>query len=990
MLRWLLASIVLVVELLLPTALLAQQPPLHAKQLQALHFRHIGPAVTGGRIHDVEAVPDNPSTLFVASASGGIWRSTNNGTTWTPIFENEAVSTFGDLAISLSDPQIIWAGTGEQQNRQSTSWGNGVYRTTDGGDTWQHLGLEETRHISKVVVHPADPDVAYVGALGNLWRPSEERGVYKSRDGGATWDKVLYVDSLTGIIDLVMDPRKPDVLYAATYQRLRRAWGFNGGGPGSGMYKTVDGGKTWQELTGGIPSGDKGRIGLAIAPSNPDVLYATIEHANDGGTYRTRNGGQDWERVNRLNQRPMYYSHVYVDPTDERRVFELATSFYMSDDGGDDFRRMPTNPTYDVGVHSDFHALWIDPSNSAHFFLAGDGGLHESWDRGETYRKIDNLPIAQFYAIGVDHREPYNVYGGLQDNHSWAGPSANRRWIGIVNDDWKQIGFGDGMYHQPDPTDRFVYNASQNGNIVRFDVETGDMLNIKPAPAAGEPSYRFDWTAPMLLSQHDRSVIYLGGNRLFISRDRGDSWTRTKDLTKQIDRDTLLLMGVAGKDITLSKNDGASSFGELTTIAESPLDANVLWAGADDGNLQVSRDGGQTWSEVSANVPNLPSGTYVSRVVGSGTGAGAAYASFDAHRDGNFAPYVYRTDDFGQSWRPVMGNLPEMGSVNVIREHPRNPRLLFAGTEHGVFATVDAGTHWAELTGHFPTVLVDDLLIHPVRNDLVVGTHGRSILILDDIAPLVEWSAQLAAAPAHLFSVRPTSIQQFWKDTSYRSQAAYAGRNPPDGAILTYMVRGPSDSGTIAIANAAGQTVRTLPVHADGGGALNRVTWDLRHELPAGSSTNPPADTLAHPVTPRGPYVSTGTYTATLAIAGHTTSQTIVVQGDSRLPLTAQDYRTREMFLLDLLAAQRRLRDLEAGLRTDLDDATRSTDSTRALTQELGRLRRGVQALMGQLNGNGVRQGSLHPPTQTQRDRWEEIQRAIREIDESIQQMQQN
>jgi photosystem II stability/assembly factor-like uncharacterized protein len=437
--------------------------------LQELRFRSIGPAVTGGRIHDVEALPHDPSTVYLATASSGIWKSTNKGTTWTPIFDYQPVSTFGVVAIAPSNPQILWAGTGEQNNRQSTSWGNGVYHSADGGATWTHLGLDATRHIGGIAVHPDDPDVAYVAALGNLWVPSPERGVYKTGDGGATWSRVLFVDTLTGVVDLVMDPSDPNILYAAAYQRLRRTWGFNGGGPGSGIYKTTDGGNTWRELENGIPVGDKGRIGLAIAQTDPQVLNAIVQHAEGSGVYRTEDGGATWEMVNDLNPRPMYYSHIYIDPTNEDRIYVLATSFYKSEDGGRTFRTMPTRPTYDVGVHSDFHDLWIDPNDSEHFYLVGDAGLHETWDRGETFIRINNLPIGQFYAIGVDMRDPYYIYGGMQDNHSWVGPSRTRHWIGIINDDWRQIGFGDGMYHQADPSDhRFVYGAAQNGTLVRL------------------------------------------------------------------------------------------------------------------------------------------------------------------------------------------------------------------------------------------------------------------------------------------------------------------------------------------------------------------------------------------------------------------------------------------------------------------------------------------------------------------------------------------
>jgi len=980
------------VLLALPAAALGQAAPIPSEFLQGLRFRSIGPAVTGGRIHDVEALPNDPSTVYLATASGGIWKSVNKGTTWTPVFEGQAVSTFGDLAIAPSDPAVIWAGTGEQNNRQSTSWGNGVYRSTDAGRTWTHLGLEETRHIGRVVVHPSNPDVAYVAALGNLWAPSRARGVFKTDDGGRTWEHVLAIDTLTGVVDLVMDPSNPDVLYAATYQRLRRTWGFNGGGPGSGIYKTTDGGRSWTELTNGIPAGDKGRIGLAIAATDPQVLNATIEHPTEQGVYRTEDGGASWTKVNDLNQRPMYYSHIFIDPTNARRVYKLATAFYKSEDGGTTFERMPTRPTYDVGVHSDFHTMWIDPGDHRHFYLAGDAGLYETWDMGRTFMRLNNLPIGQFYAIGADMREPYFIYGGMQDNHSWMGPSATRHWIGIINDDWRQIGFGDGMYWQPDPTShRYVYGNSQNGNYTRIDAETGDALDVRPYPPAGEAEYRWDWVSPSLVSQHDLDVVYVGGNRLFISRDRGVSWQRTEDLTRQIDRDTLTLMGVTGAEIVLSRHDGTDSFGEIVTIAESPIDPAILWVGTDDGNVQVSRDGGRTWSEVSSNVHGVRPGTYVSRVAASASGEGAAYVTFDAHRDGDFAPYVFRTTDFGRSWTPLSAGLPS-GSVNVIVEHRANPSLIFLGTEHALFASTDAGNHWAKIPG-LPTTLYDDLLLHPRDNDLIVATHGRSIYVLDDVGPLLEWSQAVAASDAHLFGIRPATIFQYWKDTSYRGQAAYAGENPPFGAIIGYYLANDAGSARITVTRQDGTPVRVLQVPAARG--LHRVTWDLRHEPPPFDperyDTEGALPEPSQPITPRGPFVAPGAYRVVLEAGGARAVQPVTVRGDSLMPLAAADWRVREEFLLSLLELQRRAFGAERESQARRGTLLAERDSLVAAGRELPaplltaiewaesarrrlqRVRSRLANLADELNGSGVRQGSLYPPTDTQRRRKEEL-----------------
>jgi photosystem II stability/assembly factor-like uncharacterized protein len=967
----------------------AQPAPITSEALSGLEFRSPGPAVTGGRIHDVEALPDDPSTLYVATASSGLWKSTNQGTTWESIFDDQPVSTFGDIAIAPSNPDIIWAGTGEQQNRQSTSWGYGVYRSTDSGATWTHKGLVETRHIGRVRVHPENPDVAYVAALGNLWAPSETRGVYKTTDGGATWTKVLYVDEFTGAVDLVMDPSDPNTLYAAAYQRLRRTWGFNGGGSGSGIYKTTDGGATWTELTNGVPEGDKGRIGLAIAKTNPDVLYATIEHAEEEGTFRSRDGGESWTKVNDLNPRPMYYSHIYVDPTNEERVYVLSYEPYLSEDGGDTFRRLPARKTYDVGVHSDHHAMWINPNNSEHFYLVGDAGLHETFDRGQTYRRINNIPIGQFYAIGLDMRDPYYIYGGMQDNHSWMGPSETRRWIGIVNDDWSQIGFGDGTYMQPDPTShRYVYVGSQNGGLVRFDGETGDHLDVEPMPPQGE-DYRFDWVTPSLVSQHDPSTVYFGGNRLFISHDRGETWTRTDDLTKGVDRETLSLMGVEGSEPMLSKNDGTASYGEATTIAESPIDPEILWVGTDDGNVQVSRDGGSTWTEVGANIPGVDPTTYVSRVIASEVGEGVAWVTLDAHRDGDFAPYVFKTTNFGQSWTEMTNGLPKMGSVNVIIEHPDNPDVLFLGTEHALFASTNGGQQWAAFMSSLPTTLYDDLKIHPREKDLVVGTHGRSIFVLDDTTPLAEWTDAAASAPAHLFSIRPANLQHFWKSTSYRGQAAYAGENPPVGAPISYHLSAPVDSVQLVVRNAEGVVVRRMTGPGTTG-TIHRMTWDLAYAPPPYRSDNTSGRAgvalpetvlpeLKHPTEPQGPFVAPGTYTVTLQAGDAQDTRTVEVEGDPMMPMITQaQYESRETFLVDLLDMQNR--SWEAAERAEaLSDEMADNEEAATHADQLDDLRDDIYDLAELYNRDGVTQPTLYPPTKQHRQEEARLKQALAE-----------
>ncbi|HEY6218952.1 MAG TPA: hypothetical protein VIV65_02775, partial [Gemmatimonadaceae bacterium] len=727
----------------------------------SLHFRSIGPAATGGRIHDIEVDPRDPATMYVAAATGGIWKTTNHGTFWKPIFEGQTENTFGDLAIFAGNPDIVWAGSGEQNNRQSSSWGSGVFKSMDGGATWTHVGLEKTASIGRVRLHPTDPNIAYVAAVGNLWKPTPDRGLYKTTDGGQTWSKILDVDTLTGATDVAIDPRDPNVLYAATYQRLRAAFGFNGGGPGSAIYKSTDAGAHWTKLETGIPTGDKGRIALAISQSNPNVVIALIEASTPAatGTYRSEDAGATWRMVSRNNPRPMYFSKVFIDPSTDKRIWELGVTPYKSEDGGQTFVNMPASPTYDVGLKTDHHTMWIDPANSKHVIIAGDGGMNESWDMGITYRRMNDIPNGQFYRIAVDERDPYWIYGGLQDNHSWMGPSATRHWLGILNQDWRETGFSDGTGQAIDKSGyRTLYTSSSGANLQRFDPETGDRLDIKPVPPKGDSAYRWDWDSPLVASQHTPGTVYLGGNKLFISHDFGGSWTATKDLTRQVNRDTLTLMGVKDREIRISRNDGESNFSEITAISESPIDPKVLWVGTDDGNVQLSTDGGLTWKELSANITSVASGTYVGRVVASSAARGTAFVSFDAHRAGDFKPYIVRTTDFGKTWKPIVDGLPDDASVRSVYEYPGKAHVVFAGTERHLYVSLDSGSTWTQLKANLPTTRYDDIVIHPRTHDLILATHGRSIWILDDASPIADWSAKVASKKANLFAVPKATL----------------------------------------------------------------------------------------------------------------------------------------------------------------------------------------------------------------------------------------
>ena len=943
----------------------------------ALRFRELGPAVMSGRLHDIQVDPKNPSILYAAAASGGLWKSTNKGVTWKDIFVGQPDNTFGALGIFEPDPRIIWAGTGEQNNRQSSSWGSGVYRSTDGGETWTHVGLKETRAIGRVVVHPTDPNIAYVAAVGNLWRGNPERGVFKTTDAGRTWNKVLYVDTLTGATDLVMDPRNPNVLYAATYQRLRKAYGFNGGGPGSGIWKTTDGGATWTKAENGIPAGDKGRIGLAVSQSNPRVLVATVEMPGTGGTYRSEDGAATWRRMSATNPRPMYYSKPTIDPNNDRRIYLPGVSIVKSEDGGVTFEEEPSSPTYDIGLKTDHHVLRVDPANSNHLYVAGDGGLHESWDMGKTWIRFTNIPVAQIYRVAVDNRDPYWVYFGLQDNHSFMGPSATRHWMGIVGSDWVEIGYSDGTGKAVDKVDqRKIYSSSSGGNLSLVDWATGDAINITPRAPAGEPPYRFDWDAPLMASQHTSGTVYLGGNRLFISRDFGSTWTRTKDLTRQINRDTLVMMGVRNSDIRISRNDG-DNISEISNFAESPIDARILWVGTDDGNVQVTTDGGTTWNEVSGNISGVASGTFVGDIVASAASRGTAYVSFDAHRDGDFKPYLFRTTDFGRTWKAVTTGLPsDDASIRSLTEYPGKPNVLFLGTERSMFVTHDSGTTWTRLTGNLPTTRYDDIVVHPRTKDLVMGTHGRAVWILDDAAPVAEWTPAIAQKRAHLFAVPRATLMLYWGDISNMGHFFFQGENPVEGATFTYHLAQPAQSVRFIVTNAAGRKIRELTGPTTPG-SLHRVAWDLRFPPPVGGGGRggggggggaggmdeegggggARGNVVQLPIpsreiAPRAPAIAPGTFKVAMEVDGTVVeSRNFEVRNDPQSPYTLAQHKAREAFVMEAMDLQTRVDSLAAALRTRREAAT-GDEATRLQSLE-ARLVGGAGGAAGGRGGRG-------------------------------------
>jgi photosystem II stability/assembly factor-like uncharacterized protein/flagellar hook assembly protein FlgD len=848
--------------------------------LKNLQFRAIGPAIMGGRIDDIAVVESNPSTYYVGTATGGIWKTVNNGTTFDPIFDDQGSTSIGDIAIAPSDPSIIWVGTGEPNNRQSSSWGDGIYRSLDAGKTWANMGLRDSKHIGRVIIDSSNPNIVYAAVLGHLWGPNKERGVFKTTDGGKTWNNVLFINEDTGVIDLAMDPASSMTLYAAAYQRRRSPWGFNGGGTGSAIYKTIDGGATWNKLTKGLPEGITGRIGLDIYRRDPNIIYALVENAK-GGAFRSDDRGETWRKVSDVNSRPMYYSQIRIDPNNDQWLWQLAANMFNSDDGGKTW-----NQNLVQRIHGDFHALWIDPSNSNHVLAGSDGGLHASYDRGRTWDFINTIPLGQFYEVSLDNQKPFWVYGGLQDNGSWSGPSGTLNQEGITNDDWFRTGGGDGFYSVVDPTDpTIIYVESQNGTVSRLELKTGERKSIRPEARPGEKRYRFDWNSPIVISPHNNRTIYFAGNRVFRSTDRGNTWTWSEDLTKNQDREKLAIMGVLpGKD-TLSRHDGVETFGQIVTLADSPMKEGLLYAGTDDGNLQVSRDSGKTWKNITDKLPGVPKATYVSRVVPSRYAEGTAYLTLDGHRADDYNTYMFVTTDYGESWKPIKSNIPPGVTARVIREHPRNQNLLFLGTEFGAYGSFDRGGRWTRLKGNLPLVRIDDIQIHPRDNALVLATHGRSIWVLDDLSPLERASENILTSDIHLFDVAPATHFRLYGRKGNTGHKWFAAPNPPYGAVINYYVKDkPKDEVKVTITDQSGAVVRDLKGPKEAG--LNRVVWDLRLNPPA-----PPQEGQGggSGFTPRGPRVQPSVYVIKVTAGDKAATGNVTVQEDPRIQIVEAD-----------------------------------------------------------------------------------------------------
>ena len=881
-----------------------------ADPFPGLTFRNIGPATMGGRIDDVAVLESNPAVFYVGTATGGLWKTVNNGTTWTVHFDDlDDVVSIGDIAINPNDANTVWVGSGENNNRQSGSWGNGVYKSTDGGDTWKHVGLANSKHIARIIVDPIDHDVVYVAALGSLWGPGGDRGVFKTTDGGLTWSRVLTpANDSTGATELVMDPSNNKVLYAATYQRQRATWGFNGSGPGSAMWKSSDAGRTWAKLTNGVPSGPLGRIGMDVYRSNPNILYARIEHEKESGTYRSDDAGLTWKKMSNVNPRPMYFSQIRIDPNNDLRVYVLGVQIHISDDGGKTFIE-------NGALHSDHHAMWINPKNSNHIIDGTDGGIGISWDKGANWEAVYNMDLGQFYHITYDMETPYNVCGGLQDNYTWCGPSATRSRTGIANDQWFQIHGGDGFEAQIDPRDsRIIYAESQDGNISRIDKVSNERKSIRPLPARGEAPYRWNWNTPILMSPHDPATIYVGANFVFKSTDRGQSWTRiSPDLTSATNRDELPLMGVTGKETTVARNDGVQSYGNIVQLVESPKTAGVLYAGTDDGKVHMTRDGGKTWTDITTKFPGVPKNAYVSRLTASAHDVNVVYATFDNHRADDYGTFIYASVDGGNNFRSIGEGIPKGHTITAMAEDPTNASVLYSGSEFGLFVSPDRGGRWTRIKSNLPTVPIHEIVIHPRDNDMIVATHGRSIWILDDITPLQQY-AEAIKGDAFLFDMRGGMQFNPANDRGFVSNKPFFGKNPTYGVGISYYLSKPQTSVALRIRDASGTQVREIggnDLREARGAGINRVYWDMRHQpltpiagQPAGGGGGGGGGFGGGGN--NGPNVLPGEYRVTLVVDGKdVATKSVRVTGDKDMPMTDAERKTWHDTALHLHDMQR-------------------------------------------------------------------------------------
>jgi photosystem II stability/assembly factor-like uncharacterized protein len=883
-----------------------------------IRARHIGPALMSGRITDMELHPTNDRVIFAGTAGGGVWKSSNGGATFNPIFD-EHCQSIGAVEIDPSDPDnVIWVGTGETWTRNSVSIGDGLYKTVDGGTNWIKVGFEKSERIAGIQVNPKNKDEIYVAALGPLWNDSEERGLYKTIDGGKTWNKILYVDQRTGCSDLTLDPKDPNIVYATFWEFRRQPWAFSSGGLNSALYKSTDAGKTFNKIHNGFPKGKLGRLAIAVAPSNPNILYTVIESEQDKdkGLYRSDDAGASWKQLNNdfgIVVRPFYFSRIEVDPRNPDVVVKAGLLGSISRDGGKTFKNLGPN-------HSDVHDIVFDIKNSDRMYAATDGGIYRSWDGGSTLEIVENMPVCQFYHVSVDNEEPYNVYGGLQDNGSWFGPS--RSPGGVEARDWKRIGVGDGYRAYPHPTKKLIYSEMQGAeNVWRFDVAKDQAKTIQPLAGAGETDkknkLRFNWNAAMAISAHKPDRFYMGSQYVHRSEDMGETWAKiSPDLTtndpKKQEQET---SGGLSRD-----NSGAENHCTVFTIAESPLDENIIWAGTDDGNLQITKDGGKTWTNVAANVPGLPKGTMVYHIEASVFGKGNAYAVFTGYQTGDKGTYIYKTTDFGATWKSIV--TPDIyGFARNIQEDYENENLLFVGTEFGLYITLNGGKNWYKFTNNMPAANVHFLELHKKTNDLVIATHGRGIIIIDDISPLRQLTEENMNKDLHFFNTKPTIIAETNGFGGASTETQFVGDNPSRAAKIIYYLKKRHTLGkmSLEIQDAAGNKITELGPGKSKG--INVVEWNY--------NTKPPKMAAAKTFAFGGftsPRVPAGVYKAVIQKGKETYTNDIVIQYDPKSDIPLADRKFQEEATKKLFDMAEEL----AYMVYTLDEYTKISESVKA------------------------------------------------------------
>ncbi|MFZ6663060.1 VPS10 domain-containing protein [Peijinzhouia sedimentorum] len=901
-------------------------PPQEA--MKSMKWRSVGPANMGGRVTDVAGIPGDYSTFYFAGADGGIFKTTNGGVTFDALFQNERVLSVGAIGLAPSNTDIIYIGTGEGDPRNSVQYGNGVYRSDDGGKTWDHRGLPKTERIKRILVHPTNPDWACVCALGREWGPNPERGVFKTTDGGKNWKKVLHIDEDHGCSDVAMEPGNPDVLYAGMWYFRRKPWLFTDGGHQTAAYKSTDGGETWKKIMNGLPDQPMARIGFSVSKSSPNIVYMITEFKDAGILFKSENRGEEWTMVNpdpNLNFRPFYYSDVRVDPNNPDVLYTLSGRLSKSVDGGKTFERIGGS------VHGDHQALWIDPTNSNRIISGSDGGYQLSFDGGETFDIINNVVLSQYYQIFLDDKEPYNIYGGLQDNGTWYGPSNSLDNAGIMKRHWRKLAGGDGYYAVPIPGEEHeVYSNLQGGVIFHVDTRYGNIRNIHPYPkiigSAGDAifdhKYRFNWDSPIHVSPNDPNTVYFGGNVLFRSTDRGYTW---EEISPDLTTNDKSKQQSSGGEI-YSDNTAAEFHCTILAIAESPLDKNVIWVGTDDGNIQLTKDGGKTWTKLNDKIPGLPAFSWISKIDASVHTPGTAFIAVDQHRLDDFKPYIFITTDFGETWTKAVNGLPEDDYVRVVRQNPNNPNFLVAGMETAIYGSWDYGKNWVKMNNNLPSASVHDLQFQKRESDIVVATHGRGIWILDDAKALENYN-NVGNKSLHVFDPKPATLWHYYTQIEDLGEKVYRAPNPEFGAYINfYLANKPSEDVTVSITNAKGELVRDLTFDK-GDAGLNRVIWDLRYNGPTPLSGAP---TTGWGSFTSGPRVPPGMYTAKLTANGQSQAVKIEVKADPRINLQPNYYAQKDQTLKEFMIL--------------LGSANEMINATTAINEQLGELNKGLEA----------------------------------------------